>query len=181
MSINKVPIRNSIRILLINDHKKLLLMCADDPKTTAVDGSYYGKFWFPIGGEIEPGESLKDAAIRELKEETGLNKEDVTFGPIVWFGSFQMMLYGKLTSLKQKFIVAHTKSKSITLQYLTPNEKKVIEKIQWMSFEQICSHEEVIYPIVLKDYLPDVLNKTYPPKPIWIDLAKQPIDKKYNS
>ncbi|PIS00763.1 MAG: hypothetical protein COT84_05830 [Chlamydiae bacterium CG10_big_fil_rev_8_21_14_0_10_35_9] len=171
---NKISIRKSIRILLINDEQKLLLMCANDQKTTSKDGSYCGKFWFPIGGEIEPGESLIDAATRELKEETGLNKEDVTFGPIVWFGSFEMVINGMLTRLKQKFIIAHTKNKSITLKYLTSDEKKVIEKIQWMSFEQICNHNEVIYPVVLKDYLPNILNKNYPTEPIWIDLAKNP-------
>ncbi|MGD2169862.1 MAG: NUDIX domain-containing protein [Chlamydiota bacterium] len=171
---NKNPIQKSVRILLINDDQKLLLMCANDPKTTSRDGSYYGRFWFPIGGEIEPGESLIEAATRELKEETGLNKEDVTFGPIVWWGNFEMVINGMLTKVKQKFIIAHTKNKSITLKYLTSDEKKVIEKIQWMSFEQICNHNEVIYPVVLKDYLPNILNKNYPTEPIWIDLGKNP-------
>ena len=45
----------------------------------------HGRFWFPIGGEIEPGEEFMDAAIRELKEETGLEQQDVVFGPKVWF------------------------------------------------------------------------------------------------
>lgn len=35
--------------------------------------------WLPVGGELEPGETPAEAALRELKEETGL---DGTFVPI---------------------------------------------------------------------------------------------------
>jgi 8-oxo-dGTP diphosphatase len=36
--------------------------------------------WLPIGGELEPGETPLEAAVRELREETGL---DGAFRPIV--------------------------------------------------------------------------------------------------
>lgn len=165
-------IRNSIRILLINKSNELLLMYVDDPKTTSADGSYRGAFWCSIGGEIESGEDVKDAAIRELKEETGLNIKDVTFGPIVWFGEFKMMLYGQMTQLKQQFIVAHTEKTQITLKYLTPEEKKVVKKLSWFSLDNIKSSKEIIYPIGLENYLPDILARNYPSQPIWFDLAK---------
>ena len=170
----KIQIRNNIKILLINDKKELLLTHVSDPKTTSKDGSYYGKFWVPIGGDIEEGESIMEAAIRELKEETGLDKKDVAFGPIVWFGEFEMVISGKLIRLKQQFIVAHTTNKSVTMEYLTADEQKVIEKIEWLSLYKICASDEVVYPVVFKDYLPDILNENYPVEPIWIDLAKKP-------
>jgi 8-oxo-dGTP diphosphatase len=31
--------------------------------------------WIPVGGEIEPGETLLEAAVRELREETGFDGE----------------------------------------------------------------------------------------------------------
>ena len=37
--------------------------------------------WTVPGGGIEPGENSVDAAIREVKEETGL---DVSIGKLVW-------------------------------------------------------------------------------------------------
>jgi 8-oxo-dGTP pyrophosphatase MutT (NUDIX family) len=171
---NKLPSHNSVRILLISKENKVLLMQADDPTTTSKDGSYHGKFWFLIGGKIEPGESLIEAATRELKEETGLGANDVAFGPVVWFGEFEMVLSGKMTRMKQQFIVANTKKSQITMDNLTPEEKKVIEKTSWFSLAEIKNSKEIIYPVVLKDYLSDILNKKYPAKPIWIDLTKAP-------
>ena len=38
--------------------------------------------WYMPGGGLEPGETHEEAALRELKEETGLM--DVTLGPCVW-------------------------------------------------------------------------------------------------
>lgn len=172
---NKIPLRSSVRILLINQKKEILLMCADDPKTTADDGVYHGKFWFVIGGMIEQGETLMEAAIRELKEETGLDKEDVIFGRKVWFGEFDMILFGKLIRSKQQFIVAHTVSdKQVTTKFLTTEEKQVIEKIEWFSLDAIRKSKEIIYPVMLEHYLPDILEANYPIEPLWIDLGKKP-------
>jgi hypothetical protein len=85
-----------------------------------------------------------------------------------------MVLSGKMTKLKQQFIVAHTKNSETTLQHLTDEERKVIEKTAWFSLEEILNSDEVVYPVVLPEYLSDILSENYPEEPIWIDLAKKP-------
>lgn len=166
--------RNSVTILLINEHDQLLLMCADNPKTTSIDGTYHGRFWFPIGGKIEKGESMQEAALREIHEETGITADQVELGPIVWFGEFDLVLGGIPTNIKQTFIVAKTKQNRISLDYLTDEERAVIKKIAWFSLDDIKSSTEVIYPIVLPKYLPNIISENYPKHPLEIDLGKQP-------
>ena len=102
-------------------------MCADDPKVTAIDGTYHGRFWFMIGGEIEPNESLQAAAIREIFEETGISQSEITLGPVVWFGSVDLMIKGILTTIKQTFIVAHTRQETTSLANLTLSEQAVFK------------------------------------------------------
>ncbi len=169
-----LPVRNSVNILILNDKNELLLMCADDPKTTSVDGTYHGRFWFTIGGKIEEGESMQEAALRELREETGITPDQVELGPVVWFGEFDLVLAGTPTHIKQTFIVAKTKQKNISLENLTQEEKAVIKKIAWFSLDDIKNSTEVIYPIVLPQYLPDIISGNYPEQPLEIDLGKQP-------
>lgn len=169
-----LPVKKSIKVLLLNDKNEILLMCADDPKTVSADGKYYGRFWFPIGGGIEEGESIVDAAIRELYEETGLRKEEFELGPVVWFGEFDLTLVGILTRMKETFIVAKAKRTNVSLTKLDDWEKKVVKGIAWFSLEEIKNSLDVIFPVLLGEYLPDIIAGKYPEKPIEIDLAKQP-------
>ena len=79
-------LRNTVRVLLINEENEVLLLCADDPKTTTIDGEYHGRYWFPLGGKIEMYESIQQAALREIYEESGISREEVELGAVVWYG-----------------------------------------------------------------------------------------------
>ena len=77
------PIRNSVKIILLNDADELLLMCINDPKTKSIGWKHSGHFWTLIGGQIEDNKTILEAAQRETLEETGINKEDIELGPSV--------------------------------------------------------------------------------------------------
>ena len=62
----------AVGILLLDEHEQLLLIQRARPPAA-------GK-WSVPGGKVELGESLEAAALRELREETGLS---CTLGPIV--------------------------------------------------------------------------------------------------
>ena len=61
-----------MNVSVVYDHtRENVLMCMrrKDP--------YQGKLNF-VGGKVEAGETFLDAAYRELKEETGITKQDIT-------------------------------------------------------------------------------------------------------
>lgn len=63
-----------VGVVIVRDGKILLIKRRNEP----------GKgLWAVPGGKVEYGETLRDAAVREVKEETGL---DIVVGPLIWSG-----------------------------------------------------------------------------------------------
>jgi 8-oxo-dGTP pyrophosphatase MutT (NUDIX family) len=168
---SNTQLRMCVRIILLNAKNELLLLKVHDPKTTTPSGHYNGPFWFLAGGGIEPGENCEQATLREIFEETGITKEHITLGPIVWKGEFDLLINGVLIRQNQRFIVAKTATNNLSLENLLPEEKMVIKDIRWFSLDDIQKSSELIYPLCLREYLPDILRGCYPEKPIEIDIG----------
>ena len=67
-SFEKLPYRNGVGIIVLNNENKIFVAKRiDNPKN----------FWQMPQGGVDKGENYYDAALRELKEETGGMKKDV--------------------------------------------------------------------------------------------------------
>jgi 8-oxo-dGTP pyrophosphatase MutT (NUDIX family) len=81
--------RTSARVLPVSPLGEVLLMHARDP---AYPDDWH---WVSIGGAVEPGESLEEGALRELREETGIVVSPVALSPAVHVGSHDFSWNGQ--------------------------------------------------------------------------------------
>jgi 8-oxo-dGTP pyrophosphatase MutT (NUDIX family) len=154
--------RKSMRVILLNEQNEVLLLKVDDPHVAERDGVNRGPHWFLVGGAIEEGETPEEAVLREIYEETGIEKDKIVLGPIVWRGELDLMFYGKPVRLKQRYMVAKTSDAKVSFALLTPQEKEVILEARWFSLAEIIASSDLIYPRCLKDYLPAIISGDYP-------------------
>ena len=166
--VSNYPIRNTIRIVLLNDKNELLLMHIDDPRTRSIGKKYNGSFWVTVDGQIEQNETVRKSAVRELFEETGITSTEVTFGPVIWLRELDLVLYGKPVHIKEQYILARTNKRVVFPTHLTTDEVDIIKKIQWFSYKDIVSCRETIYPVKLTKLIKGIFAEKYPKKPIKI-------------
>ncbi len=71
--------RSAVRLVVLDSAENVLLLHTQDQ-----DNPDLGTWWELPGGGIDPGETYLDAAVRELREETGIVVEPSRIGPPTW-------------------------------------------------------------------------------------------------
>lgn len=111
--------------------------------------------WDLPKGKIEDNEQKKEAAAREIKEETGLKKLKV-FNKIMVTRHTYRSNVGKRIIKKTYWYYCEARS-----QNLVPQKNEDIEKAEWMTLDTFFSKKRIVYPNILeviKSY--DALNHT---------------------
>jgi 8-oxo-dGTP diphosphatase len=152
--------RPTARVLLLDPDGRILMMRARLPSDPTGPS-----FWFTIGGGVEPGESIAEAAAREIVEETGL--ADAVLGPVAWRRDVIMDdAEGEPWLLQEHYVVAHTAGGAPSRAGWLPHETLLADDLRWWTLEELRQTDEIVFPEMIADLLPDVLAGSTPPEPL---------------
>ncbi len=145
--------RETSKVLLVDERRRVLLLSGIDRTKPEV-----APWWFPVGGGIEPGESPEDAAIREVREETGLRIEDP--GPVLFTRSFTWDFEGQEYDQHERFFLVRVEGFEPMAHAWTDTESATIRATRWWTVDELRSTDAVVFPQDLADTLshlvPDV-------------------------
>ena len=128
------PTRISARVLLLDDDGAVLLLCGSDPAIT--DGTA-PRWWFTVGGEIQPGEQLAEAAARELAEETGLRVDPGQLVGPVWHRNSVINFNGAVLASEEFYFVHRTRRFEPSAATRTALELSYIHAHRWCDSTEI--------------------------------------------
>ncbi|RRQ28868.1 NUDIX domain-containing protein [Rhodococcus sp. Eu-32] len=145
--------RTSSRVVLVDERGRVLLLRGHDPTVPDV------YFWFTIGGAVEPGENLREAAAREVLEETGLVAAAADLKGPMWRRVATFPFNGTLLRSEELFFAYRTQEFEPEHSGFTDLERRTVTGHRWCTEDDIRSLAatgETVYPQDLAELLDEV-------------------------
>ncbi|HEY9216424.1 MAG TPA: NUDIX domain-containing protein [Phenylobacterium sp.] len=154
--------RLTARVLLLDPDDRLLLMKGRLPTERQGPGA-----WFTVGGGAEPGETVLEAAAREVLEETGF--DGVELGPVVWLReAVHTLIDGEPALFKEHYILARCAGGEPCRDGWADYEVSLIDDIRWWTMAELAECPDAVFPVDLRRLLAEVLAGQLPDEPLTI-------------
>jgi 8-oxo-dGTP pyrophosphatase MutT (NUDIX family) len=151
--------RQTARVLLLDPRNQILLLKGRLPSDPTAPGA-----WFTVGGGVEAGETLQEAALREILEETGFVVAHVS--EVLWRREQRVAdRKGRPVLLKEAFMLARCAGGEPSREGWVALEREFVDDIRWWGLDELLATDEPVYPKDLALSLRAVLHASpeYPP------------------
>ncbi len=136
-----MPFRRGARVLLFDEEDRVLLVRGhdqDQPERT---------WWFTVGGGIDPGESPRQAAVREVREETGLRLDpDGLLGPVAERTAVFDFLRQAVRQHELFFVARVVRPGALSHEGWTAVERSFMDEARWWHLEDLGRSGLEIFP-----------------------------------
>ncbi|WP_273654624.1 NUDIX hydrolase [Cellulomonas fimi] len=147
--------RRAARVILLDEDDRLLLMRGHD-----VDQPERS-WWFTVGGGIDDGEDSRTAALRELREETGIVLDpDALQGPVLTRSAIFDFFAQHCRQDEDLYLarVHSTRVGELSRAGWTELEAGVLDELRWWPLDELAAVEIEVFPVGLADLVRDLVR-----------------------
>ena len=141
--------RSAARVVVLDGAGRVLLLRGSDP---TAPGS---RFWFTPGGGIAAGEGPREAAARELAEETGIAVAAAELtGPVLRRAAVFEWLGRTCRQEEVLYLLRLDRIPQLTRAGWTPLERDTLDDVRWFAAAELAATGEDVYPRRLHEHVP---------------------------
>jgi 8-oxo-dGTP pyrophosphatase MutT (NUDIX family) len=152
--------RRAARVLIIDAESRVLLLRGIDPARPQTG------FWHAPGGGIDEGETDAVAAVREVREETGIDVE-VDSAP-VWKRHLNFSFDGIRYDQHEVYFVARVSAPEVNTSGRSATENRYLGAHRWFSVDDLRDEADLLAPPDLADRFDDLLRLGLPSEPVMV-------------
>lgn len=147
--------REAVRLVVVDAEDRILLLQVQD-----ATNPQFGTAWELPGGGMEAGETYTQAALRELREETGLEVAPENIVLPSWRRQVSYTYRGVRWQQDERILAVRVgeASPAIADSFRQGAEKDDVLDARWWSLQQISASGERFYPRSLPALLPRFLR-----------------------
>ncbi len=145
-------LREAARAILLDPDDRVMLLRYDEN----------GGFWATPGGSLEPGETPRQAVIRELREELGVRHVDL--GPHLATRTKDHQVAGRDVRQAEQYYLARVRPENVDPQSAANPDN--IQEWRWWSLAELTATSQTVYPAELTELLRGILASGPPPAPL---------------
>jgi 8-oxo-dGTP pyrophosphatase MutT (NUDIX family) len=144
--------RRAGRVLPVDARGRVLLLRGFDPADPA------HPFWFTVGGAPDHGETLAEAASRELREEVGIRTDAASLGGPVWHRTTEFGFDGTRYRQEEDYFLLRVGSEEVSFDGMDESEKETVLGYRWLNPADLDVLSEPVHPAEISRLLRDLTS-----------------------